>query len=100
LKKSRIVKIKSCARLTSVGIQSGKRRKINMSLKQYLGDLEKRILPGLVRGRERKQASERWEQWYFEQQRKLDSGAEVEPPWIAFPNSDALSGWNQGNTEA
>ena len=71
-----------------------------MSLKQRLGDLEKRFLPGSARRRERKEASERWELWYFEQQRKLVAGAEIEPPWIAFPNSDALSGWNQGFSEA
>jgi hypothetical protein len=69
-----------------------------MSLKQYLGDLEKRILPGLARGRELKQASEHWDQWYLEQQRKLESSEEIEPPWVAFPHSDALSGWSQGQT--
>lgn len=70
-----------------------------MSLKQYLSDLEKKILPGLARGRERERASKHWEQWFLEQQRQLEAGAEIEPPWIAFPNSDALSGWNQGYAE-
>ena len=37
-----------------------------------------------------------WQNWYAEQQRKLDDEEEIEPPWIAFPNSSPIHGWNQG----
>jgi len=38
--------------------------------------------------------------WYAEQQRKLEAGEEIEPPWITFPNSNPIYGWNQGYEEA
>lgn len=27
------------------------------------------------------------------------AGEEIEPPWIAFPHSSPIHGWNQGETE-
>jgi hypothetical protein len=40
------------------------------------------------------------ERWYAEQERKLVAGEEIEPPWIAFPASNPIHGWNQGYEEA
>lgn len=40
-----------------------------------------------------------WEKWYNEQRNKLASGGEIEPPWISFPNSSPIHGWNQGYQE-
>ena len=40
------------------------------------------------------------ERWYAEQERKLEAGEEIEPPWIAFPASNPIHGWNQGYEEA
>ena len=36
-----------------------------------------------------------WRTWFDGQQRKLEANEEIEPPWIAFPDSLPL-GWNQG----
>ena len=37
--------------------------------------------------------------WFSEQTVKLEANAEIEPPWIAFPVSLALYGWDGGETE-
>lgn len=37
--------------------------------------------------------------WFRGQQAKLEADEEIEPPWIAFPLSLALFGWNTGKTE-
>lgn len=49
---------------------------------------------GIVESSER-QKDVHWQTWFDEQLRKLDADEEIEPPWIAFPNSLPL-GWNQG----
>ncbi|HQU83569.1 MAG TPA: hypothetical protein PKY59_10605 [Pyrinomonadaceae bacterium] len=41
-----------------------------------------------------------WKKWFIEQKNKLDSGEEIDPPWICFPNSSPIHGWNQGYQEA
>ncbi len=46
-----------------------------------------------------KNSDSQWQSWYAEQKRKLNAGEEIEPPWIAFPNSTPY-GWNQGYQEA
>jgi hypothetical protein len=53
---------------------------------------------GIFGASENKEGSE-WQDWYAEQRRKLEAGEEIEPPWMAFPNSSPIYGWNQGNTE-
>jgi len=45
-------------------------------------------------------ADSEWEKWFEEQKHKLKSGEEIEPPWIAFPSSSPIHGWNQGFQEA
>lgn len=40
-----------------------------------------------------------WARWYADQQWLLESGKEIEPPWIAFPHSESVGGWNQGYNE-
>jgi hypothetical protein len=38
-------------------------------------------------------------EWFKTQQRKLESGEEIEPPWVAFPCSYASFGWDSNETE-
>lgn len=40
----------------------------------------------------------KWQNWFAGQQSRLESGDEIEPPWIAFPNSLPFS-WRQGYRE-
>jgi hypothetical protein len=46
------------------------------------------------------QADIDFQNWFKDQKHKLESGEEIEPPWIAFPNSSPIHGWNQGYQEA
>lgn len=41
-----------------------------------------------------------WESWYEKQLAKVNNSEEIEPPWIAFPNSSPIHGWNQGLNQA
>jgi len=41
-----------------------------------------------------------WQKWFGEQIRKINSGEEIEPPWIVYPHSSPIYGWNQGYQEA
>ncbi|MCD9186472.1 MAG: hypothetical protein LUM44_08560 [Pyrinomonadaceae bacterium] len=41
-----------------------------------------------------------WEKWSEEQKNKLKLSEEIPPPWIVFPNSSPIYGWNQGYQEA
>ncbi len=39
-------------------------------------------------------------EWYESQRRALQSGAEIEPPWIAFSESEPYwGGWRQGYSQ-
>jgi hypothetical protein len=71
-----------------------------MAVKQFLINLEEKILPGLAQQRKRKTEEEKQIQWYAEQKRRLEAGEEIEPPWISFPDSDPLAlwvSWRYGN---
>lgn len=49
--------------------------------------------------RNRRQLNE-WCAWITNQQRALEAGEEIEPPWVAFPDEDPWwIGWRQGNAE-
>lgn len=39
------------------------------------------------------------EQWWAEQIETATAGGEIKPPWIVFPNSSPIYGWNQGGNE-
>lgn len=41
----------------------------------------------------------KWENWYQIQLKKLNNNEEIEPPWVAFPASSPIYGWNQGLNE-
>jgi hypothetical protein len=46
------------------------------------------------------QAKIDWQEWRDEQKRKLETGEEIEPPWIFAPNTEPWSGeWRQGSGE-
>jgi hypothetical protein len=40
----------------------------------------------------------KWQKWYENQIALLNEGKEIQPPWIAFPDSEPF-GWNQGYQE-
>jgi hypothetical protein len=41
-----------------------------------------------------------WLEWQNEQKRKLETGEEIEPPWVFAPNTEPWSGeWRQGSGE-
>lgn len=40
-----------------------------------------------------------WENWYQSQLSKRNNSEEIEPPWISFPLSSPVYGWNQGRNE-
>ena len=46
-------------------------------------------------------ADTKWQEWHNEQKRKLETGEDIDPPWIAFPNSDPAVlwvSWRYGNS--
>lgn len=53
----------------------------------------------IIKSRNRKKEQE-WEAWYAEQKDRLHSGEDIEPPWVVFPQSSPIYGWNQGTAEA
>ena len=49
----------------------------------------------------RKSKIQEWSEWFTAQQQALEAGAEIEPPWVAYPEQEPWwGGWRQGNGEA
>ena len=59
-------------------------------LRNFLEDL------GLVESQEYLE----WLKWYNGQINKLNDKEEIQPPWIVYPKSSPVYGWNQGYQEA
>ncbi|MEM8531742.1 MAG: hypothetical protein AAGF95_12920 [Chloroflexota bacterium] len=49
----------------------------------------------------RKSKTQKYLDWFAFQRWLLETGAEIPPPWVAYPNQAPWSGgWRQGNGEA
>lgn len=62
-----------------------------MSLSEYLRNLTDKVLPGLAKQKRRKWEREEYTRWLSEEKCKLETGREIEPPWIILKSD--LSPW-------